>query len=121
MNTQSRRPRFRAMVLLHAGFMTAGTGCGGDSPSSPSSVALRPGRQILSLAGFSFSSDPRYPACTPLGVPRDGPLVDTLVNLAREGNEWVARSIEPHGDLEIRLREAGQGSDVTLQGAGRGL
>jgi hypothetical protein len=43
------------------------------------------------------------------------------VNLAREGNEWVARSIEPHGDLEIRLRETGQGGDVMLQGSGRGL
>ena len=121
MRTPNRRLRCRVVVLLLAGFAAASMACGSDAPSGPSALSLRPGRQILSLAGFSFSSDPRFPACTPLGVPRDGPQVDTLVNLTREGNEWVVRSTAMHGDLEIRLREVGQGGAVSLQGSARGL
>jgi len=125
MSAQSERLRYCAVVLVCVAVLAAVTSCGGSSnitPSSPSSLRLRTGRHVVTLGGFSFSSDPRYPPCTPLGVPRDGPSVDTLVNLVMEGQEWVARSLDGMGDLEIRLREVAQSAGgVTIQGSARGL
>jgi hypothetical protein len=96
--------------------------CGGSNPVESSPIALRPGRQAVTLSGFSFSSDPLFPPCTPPGVPRDGPSVQTLVNLSREGDEWVARSLASLGDLEIRLRENGTGArGFLVRGSVRGL
>ena len=122
MSAQSQRLRSCVVVLVCVAVLAAVISCGSSGPSSPSSLGLRPGRQVVTLGGFSLSSDPRYPPCTPLGVPRDGPSVDTLVNLAREGQEWVARSVGGMGDLEIRLREVGQtAGGITIQGSARGL
>lgn len=121
MRTESQRLRSCVVVLVTGLLLAAGISCGGSTPVNPGSLGLRPGRQVLTLAGFSLSSDPRYPPCTPLGVPRDGPSVDTLVNLAREGDGWVARSVDGMGDIEIRLREVGQtASGIMVQGSGRG-
>jgi hypothetical protein len=123
MSAQSQRLRSYVVVLPCLAALAAANSCGSSSsPSSPGSLGLRPGRQVVTLGGFSFSGDPRYPPCTPLGVPRDGPSVDTLVNLAREGQEWVARSVGGMGDLEIRLREVGQtAGGITIQGSAQGL
>lgn len=122
MSAQSQRLRSCVIVLLCVAAFAAANSCGSSSPSSPGSLGLRPGRQVVTLGGFSFSRDPRYPPCTPVGVPRDGPSVDTLVNLTSEGQEWVARSVGGMGDLEIRLREVGQAAGgITIQGSARGL
>ena len=100
MSAQSQRLRSCVVVLVCVAALAAAISCGSSSlPSSPGSLGLRPGRHVVTLGGFSLSSDPRYPPCTPLGVLRDGPSVDTLVNLAREGQEWVARSVGGMGDL----------------------
>jgi hypothetical protein len=123
MSAHSERLRSWVVVLACVALLAALTSCGSDSsPSVPDSIALRPGRQVIQLGGFSISSDPRFPPCTPTGEPRDGPSVDTLVNLVREGQEWVARSVDGMGDLEIRLREVGRSArGVTVQGSARGL
>jgi hypothetical protein len=61
------------------------------------------------MLGFGLSDDPDYPACVPDLVPHDGTNVVTRVTLTREGQEWVARSVEAGaGDLELRFHESGQ-------------
>ena len=123
MTAHSERLRSCIVVLACVVLPAPLISCGSDSsPSTPDSVALRPGRQVIQLGGFSISSDPRFPPCTPIGEPRDGPSVDTLVNLVREGQEWVARSVDGMGDLEIRLLEVGRSArGAIVQGSARGL
>jgi hypothetical protein len=72
-----------------------------------SALPLAPGRQLLTLAGFASSIDPAFPPCTPIGQPRDGTSVNTIVALAQEGGEWVARSETGMGSIELHLRAAG--------------
>jgi hypothetical protein len=98
-----------AAVLLACGVMST---CGGPAATAPDSspLPLRPGRQLLTLAGFASSVDPAFPACTPIGQPRDGTSVATIVLLAQEGAEWVARSEPALGSLELRLRGIGTSS-----------
>ncbi len=95
-----------AAVLTACGVMS---GCGGSAATAPdsSSLPLRPGRQLLTLAGFASAVDPAFPPCTPIGQPRDGTSVSTIVVLVQEGAEWVARSEPALGSLELRLRGIG--------------
>jgi hypothetical protein len=84
--------------------------CGGQSATAPDTsnlLPLSPGRQLLTLGGFSVSVDPAFPACTPAGQPSDGTSVNTVVMLAKEAGEWVARSAPGMGSLELRLRGTG--------------
>lgn len=85
------------------------TACGGKTtqPDSSGLLPLAPGRQLLTLGGFWTSFDPAFPACAPAGQPRDGTSVNTVVLLAREGGDWVARSVPTMGSLELRLRGNG--------------
>jgi hypothetical protein len=47
--------------------------------------------------------------------------VDTLVQLEREGGEWVARSANGQGDIELRFHETGSTIlGVTVTGSIRG-
>ena len=92
--------------MLVAGSCGVLTGCGGRSATGPDATALSltPGLQLLILAGFAASVDPAFPPCTPIGQPSGGTSVATLVSLAIEGGEWVARSPPASGTLELRLR-----------------
>ena len=98
------RPLLPAVILV--GSCVVMTGCGGQSPTAPdpSALSLTPGLQLLTLAGFAGSVDPAFPPCTPIGQPPDGTSVNTLVLLAIEGGEWVARSAPGNGTIELRLR-----------------
>jgi hypothetical protein len=86
--------------------------CGGRSVTSPeaSGLPLAPGRQLLTLAGFASSTDPAFPPCTPIGQPRDGTSVNTIVSLTKEGSEWVARSTPGMGTIDLHLRSTGASS-----------
>ena len=99
----------RVAVLLACGVMST---CGGPAATAPDSspLPLRPGRQLLTLAGFASSVDPAFPACTPIGQPRDGTSVSTIVLLVQDGVEWVGRSEPALGSLELRLRGIGTSS-----------
>jgi hypothetical protein len=115
----------RSVVLLVASVLAASCGVGDSPPAAPSSssLPLQSGRQLLSVVGFGMSDDPRYPPCDPLRVPYDGTNVDTVVNLQREGEVWVARSASPElGDLELRIREsAGVGRRLSGTIVGTGI
>jgi len=116
----------RAILLLTCCAVAA---CGGaeSGPSSPgpSPMPLRPGLQLLTLSGVSLSTDPTFPACAPIGVPRDGTAVDTFVMLAMDGQDWVARSRSAaEGDIELRIRATGstlRGHTVTGTIRGTGI
>jgi hypothetical protein len=91
----------------------------GRSTSSPSAIALplTPGRQLLTLTGFASSADPAFPPCTPLGQPRDGTSVATVVVLEKLGDAWIGRSEPSAGTLELHLRGDGvSGATVTVSG-----
>ena len=100
--------------------------CGGSGPAQgPSSpLPLQPGRQLLSLIGAALSTDPQFPPCAPLGVPRDGTSVDTYVTLTAEGDEWAGRSpTAAEGTIELRIRAAertarGYAVTGTIRGVG---
>lgn len=93
-------------AVLIAGVCQVAGACGGDSATAPDArpVPLRPGRQLLTLGGFAGSVDSALPPCTPIGQPKDGTSVNTIVLLRQEGAEWVARSEPATGSLELRLR-----------------
>jgi hypothetical protein len=97
------------------------SGCGGaTSPITPSDThapsvpsiedgQLSAGQHRLELIGFGLSQDPEYPSCTPLLVPYDGTGVVTPVHLARESQEWIARSSGiGAGNVELRFHESGR-------------
>jgi len=99
-------------------------GCGQSSPG-PSQVGsgglltpqvpLAPGLQRLQLNGFSFSSDPDLPACTPFGVPRHGTAVNVPVLVLKDGADWVIRSESQTDSLVLRIQATGrlyQGRDA---------
>jgi hypothetical protein len=90
------------------------TACGEDPPVRPTPIPpaenyeLTPGPQAFEVGGYGFSNVPDLPACTPFGSPYDGTFVLAPLTLAREGNEWVART--PSGGLgllELRFHEIG--------------
>ena len=107
-----RNTRFVAALVL----VTLG-GCGRSSPG-PSRVGsggvltpqvpLAPGLQRLQLTGFSFSSDPDLPACTPFGVPRHGTSVNVPVLVSKDGADWVIRSESQTDSLVLRIQATGQ-------------
>jgi hypothetical protein len=66
---------------------------------------------VLTLSGFSVSIDPAFPPCTPALQPAAGLSVNTVVMLAKEGGEWVARSTAPPGTIQLRFRDAGPSSN----------
>lgn len=76
-------------------------------PDPATQLPLTAGRQLLTLGGFAISFDPTFPTCTPAGQPRDGTSVNTIVTLAIENGEWVARSSPGTGSVELRLRGTG--------------
>ena len=86
--------------------------CGRPTPTTPTpDLPLQAGPQWLQATGFSWSSDPEFPVCTPFGVPRSGTAIVTVVDLAREGQQWVARSPSgSDGTLEVRLQGSSEGS-----------
>jgi hypothetical protein len=105
------------VVALAALLLTA---CGGaGSPLRPSDTSARSmpslethqltiGPQWLELIGFGLSDDPEFPSCAPLLVPYDGTGVVTTVDLARDRQEWVARSSGVGaGDVELRFHASG--------------
>ncbi len=100
-------------ALAMAGLLCAGvaqTGCDRSTELSPtpSRLNLRAGMQYVSFLGLAASTDPQFPPCTPIAVPRDGTLVTTQVTLVQSGDEWIARSPSSSaGTLEIRLRDSG--------------
>lgn len=100
--------RWRRLLpaVMLAGWCGVLAGCGGQSPAAPdaSALSLTPGLQLLTLGGFAGSVDPAFPPCTPIGQPPSGTSVATLVSLAIEGREWVARSSSGNGTIEVRLR-----------------
>jgi hypothetical protein len=95
------------MVVLAA--LTSLPGCGGKSPirADGSGLPLVPGQQLLTLTGFAASADPAFPPCSPVGLPRDGTSVNTVVILSTENGGWVARSSANLGTIELRLRSDG--------------
>jgi hypothetical protein len=98
----------------------------GSSPTAaaPSGLPFAEGRQLLTLSGFAISSDPALPPCAPIGQPRDGTSVNTVVMLANENGVWVARSALNLGTIELRLRagaNAAGGYPVTGTITGTGL
>jgi hypothetical protein len=108
-----RRTRPRVIICL---LSLAVATCGGDStpspPTSPSPpsypLRLREGLNSVTFTGLGLSTDPQYPPCVPLGVPRSGTSVSTQVTLEHLGSEWVGRSPSAAlGTLEIRLRDTG--------------
>jgi hypothetical protein len=123
----------RAAMLLVAGVTFSACESRATTAPDTSPVPLTPGRQLLTLAGFGASLDPSFPPCTPMGVPRAGTSVATIVVLEREGTDWVARSEPSLGTLEVRLRGtagssggyqvtgtvAGTAADVGLMGVVR--
>jgi hypothetical protein len=98
--------RASVAALLAAVVLAVLAACSGRASSAPSAVPLplRPGRQLLTLAGFASSADPAFPPCTPAGQPRDGTSVATVVMLEKQGDEWVARSEPTAGSIELHLR-----------------
>jgi hypothetical protein len=103
----SHRSRRWIVVAVAAGVCSLLTACGGKTATQPESsvpLPLTAGRQLLTLGGFWISLDPSFPPCAPPGLPRDGTSVNTIVDLAREGGDWVARSAPAMGSLELRLR-----------------
>ena len=91
-------------------------GCG-SSPTAPSGPLPGPaplfstGTYLLQLNGYDFSSDPRIPACAgPIGVPREGKLVNVELQVVLEGSEWVGRGTTPDAAIELRFRDAGLSS-----------
>jgi hypothetical protein len=104
----------RGILLLTCCAVAAcGGTASGPSPPSPSPVPLRPGLQLLTLSGVALSTDPTFPPCAPIGVPRDGTAVDTFVMLTMDGQDWVARSRSAaEGDIELRIHATGR----TLRG-----
>jgi len=84
--------------------------CGGSSPTSPNSdtLAVRAGLQLVNIHGYGISSNPDFPPCMPFGVPYAGTGLYTSLRLAKEGNDWVARSLsQEQGNLVISFRSNG--------------
>ncbi|PWT82354.1 MAG: hypothetical protein C5B57_08800 [Blastocatellia bacterium] len=122
------------VVALTALLLTPGCGAAGSPvrPSDPSGHStpslednqLTTGSQWLELIGFGLSKDPDFPPCAPLLVPYDGTGVVTPVDLARDRQEWVARSSRVGaGNVELRFHENGHsrmGRSVagTIRGVG---
>jgi hypothetical protein len=87
-------------------------------------LALAPGNYWLGIAGSAFSTDPREPACTPVGrLPQGGSSLTMLVQLGSDGSGWSATSPSGFGDLSLRFqpsdRALPQGQPVA--GAIRGV
>jgi hypothetical protein len=122
-----------ASLLIVAG-ATAVAACGSSpTAAAPAGVPLSEGRQLLTLSGFAASSDPTLPPCAPIGQPRDGTSVNTIVMLTNENGVWVGRSALNLGTIELRLRAgataaagypvtgtiSGTGFDIGLMGVTR--
>lgn len=96
-----------ALLVLCLLILNCGSSAVPGSPTTSSTLPLQPGRQFLTVFGYSESENPLYPPCVPSGVPYDGPNVDTYVTLERDGADWVARSpARELGSLELRFRES---------------
>ena len=54
---------------------------------------------------------PEIPACVgPFGVPRSGKTVIALLQVVKEGPEWVGRATAATDEIELRFKDEGQGS-----------
>jgi hypothetical protein len=112
------------MQCTDGGTPTAPTppGAPEPAPTAPvSNLPLQPGPQLLSVVGFGLSDNPLYPACSPVLVPHDGPNVDTLVTLERDGEirgSGVDAGTTPPGTVhDVRVAFAnGRGGDATVEG-----
>jgi hypothetical protein len=82
--------------------------CSSGKPTSPSGPRLNipPGLYLLEVAGPGISNDPSILPCTPLGVPASTSVYVRL-NLTQDGSDWLGRSPEGEGTLELRLRRSG--------------
>jgi hypothetical protein len=69
---------------------------------------MTPGPQFVTRYGAGISSDPRAPACPPVGEPREGTVVDTQATLSQEGSDWVARAVNGAGNFELRFHATAQ-------------
>ena len=93
----------------------------GSAPASPSAtqtgsasfpdvsalrpLALAPGNYWLGIIGSVFSTDPRQPACTPVGrLPQGGSSLTVPVQLTADGSGWAAVSPPGLGDLILRFQ-----------------
>jgi hypothetical protein len=100
--------RFRLVGIVGASaLMMAGCGKSATAPSNGvslpggGSLHFRSGPQTITFLGFGVSSDPQFPPCTPLGVPRRGTSITIEASLELVGSEWIARADPSVGTLEI--------------------
>jgi len=106
--------------------------CAASAPTQPTPVAgqtrrllLSPGPHWVTLTGFNLSDLAEFPPCTPFTIPPtppSGTMVTTPVSLAREGEDWVARSDPASADsIELRFRETQLGpGGLGIMGTARG-
>lgn len=120
----------RAAWIVSIAVLTGG-GCdqrSGAWPTAPSSVSpsatlrLESGRYWLEI--FALSIDDRQtPTCRVAVATAGGTFVTTPVQLAADGAEWVATSVDGAGSIEVRLRSVSQPTikGVPLAGSLRGV
>lgn len=114
-----------AALLVAAATLSCGRSpIGPDPDPTPDTLYEKAGLQRVSISGFGLSNDPEFPVCTPFGVPMAGTQIITTMLLAKEGADWVARSVSPEdGDAVIRFRGTGGGliGKPTLAGTATGF
>jgi hypothetical protein len=114
--------------------MLAGCGVNG-SPADPSPLVppAKPtvpqfpvGPYWLRVTGYDVQVASVIPACDqPAGVPPAGKSVMVKLNVVLQGTEWVGRTDQEDGDLELRFRDTGElpfglrGFTGTLSGEAR--
>lgn len=112
-----------ALILVSA------LACGG-SPTAPAGppvlpavppgrvLSLQPGSYALDLIGFGISADPVFPPCNPPALQGGRTAAWIPVSLARESDDWVARTSLSAGTLELRFHQTGDSiRGVTVSGS----
>ena len=94
-------------AALVAAFMMA-VNCSQKNPADPGTP--QPALYSLEMIGYDISDDPRFSACDPIFIPRNGKHVISSVTLVTEGSDRVARSSTKElGNIELRFRQNGTG------------
>lgn len=95
-------------VTITVLLLALSAGCSRSIPTAPTAnTGIFPtGLYLLSVGGGDVSSDPALPACSAIGVPREGKSVTVNVRLAPAGAGWEAQSIPPGLTLDLQRSDA---------------
>ena len=108
-------------MLFAIAVLFGAAGCG-SSPVAPiSSILAGPGPYRLWMQGYSIPFKPEVPPCEP-GTGTVLLSGGVLIEVSKEGAQWVGRASPPQGDLVLKIQSGEETSEgITVSGVVTGV